>query len=772
MSRRLLWLPAVAALTATSAPSWDALRARALATPTGARLEREANARALGEGPPYSKARLRLFGAEPESADRVTLYRDDAAWCPYCQKVWLLLEELRIPHRVVTVPLRAYGDKPAWFTRLVDGGQLPAVELDGELLVESATILERLDEAFAGHMLPARDDDDAVRADALLKLERELLGAWGRLCLEPSDAVDARFLSAFYATLQLVDDALGETEGPWLLGGERPSIVDLQYISHFERSVASLLYWKGLDVRDAGYDRVERWLSAFEARESYRATMSDDDNHALQLPSQYGYASIAKDARDGAAQICGLDGAWELGTAGAGDASARHEAARALAENAATVVRFAARGAANAGRPSYTAELADPCAEPNEALVEPVDMALRHVAPALLDGADDGVAARARSDLAGRCDGALADGWEPYVADDGRTYYWNDETGEDVWTPPTRQLDACLAYLRDRVGVPRDMSAPAAMSLRAHLNWAISFTREASSARGSPRVARRDVLAGAVVSSLPARAGAAAEAERVGRTSGAGTSALLREVTDPATYSALSYAPPGKSRLPLIVVLPGAGENKRDVWNLVDPRGEHRGLAPSLLATGLAPSSLSENFAVVAPYAKGLLSFYAEPRSKMLAFINWVLSPAGRAAGCPDVDPSRVFLFGFSDGATEAVELLTTKQRFGPNEEVRSKFAGGVICSYGFTGTLPAAAASRLSDVPVWEFHSAVDAIFDVANSDRLVATLRRAGTKNDVVRYTRYDTDPENVTGSARGHTCGRTPPSTTGCLVCKLYW
>ena len=39
------------------------------------------------------------------------------------------------------------------------------------------------------------------------------------------------------------------------------------------------------------------------------------------------------------------------------------------------------------------------------------------------------------------------------------------------------QLDACLAYLRDRVGVPRDMPAPAAAALRAHLNWAIAMCR-------------------------------------------------------------------------------------------------------------------------------------------------------------------------------------------------------------------------------------------------------------------------------------------------------
>ena len=38
-----------------------------------------------------------------------------------CQKVWLLLEEKRIPFKVSKINMRSYGEKPAWFTNLVPG---------------------------------------------------------------------------------------------------------------------------------------------------------------------------------------------------------------------------------------------------------------------------------------------------------------------------------------------------------------------------------------------------------------------------------------------------------------------------------------------------------------------------------------------------------------------------------------------------------------------------------------------------------------------------
>ena len=194
----------------------------------------------------------------------------------------------------------------------------------------------------------------------------------------------------------------------------------------------------------------------------------------------------------------------------------------------------------------------------------------------------------------------------------------------------------------------------------------------------------------------------------------------LQVVKDPNTYSALAYAPPpnvDNTKPPLILVLHGAGRNDLDIIaDLADHKGEHAGLIPSLIASGQAPPELLQNFAVLPPYSYGRPSFYHDPRKQLLDFVEWAKS----SEDCPiSFDPNRIILFGFSDGATVVVELLTTR-----------RFAGGVICSsrYGFTGsTLPPRAVERLANLPLWVFHSADDVFFYVQNSDRLVQQLRAA---------------------------------------------
>ena len=131
-------------------------------------------------GPTSAQARLRLFG-QPEEAVRVTLFRDHHAWCPYCQKVWLWLEEKRIPYRIRKVTMFCYGEKEAWFKRLVPSGMLPALELDGRLITESDRILEALEGAFGP--LGLGMNDPAVLP--LRQLERLLFRAWCQWLCSP-----------------------------------------------------------------------------------------------------------------------------------------------------------------------------------------------------------------------------------------------------------------------------------------------------------------------------------------------------------------------------------------------------------------------------------------------------------------------------------------------------------------------------------------------------------------------------------------------------------
>ena len=132
-------------------------------------------------GPTSPQALLRLFG-RPEAEVRVTLYRDHHAWCPYCQKVWLWLEEKQVPHRICKVTMFCYGRKEPWYTKRVPSGMLPALELDGRLITESDQILEALEASFG----PLGEAIQSSRALPLRRLDRQLFRAWCQWLCVPS----------------------------------------------------------------------------------------------------------------------------------------------------------------------------------------------------------------------------------------------------------------------------------------------------------------------------------------------------------------------------------------------------------------------------------------------------------------------------------------------------------------------------------------------------------------------------------------------------------
>lgn len=444
--------------------TWDSLKSKVMETSEGSALEIDRLLREKGEGMPHADNDIRLFGTNEEP--RVTFYKDRASWCPYCQKVWILLEEKKIPYRVGKINMRSYGDKPRDFLMKVPNGLLPAIEIDGRLMTDSIPIMMTLEQLFTGKpMWPAEDSPELERAKALMRLERELFGDWCGLVFRPSYG-NQQSRVAFEETLDVVDQQLGKTKGPFFL--EDLSIVDLQFVTHIERMLASVPYWAGFKIRGGEgskrWANIDAWFDAFEKMPSYLASKSDYYTHVQDIPPQYGpgYDDPSTDAEKFSRIINGVDPdeGWRLPLKpfdpntdvevvkpwlDRGEAAHRHEAAYNLIKNHEAVVKFSCRGAGEKGGKQFQAALADPYATPNEDLVPDVDAALRVITCTLLESGDDA--------------------WRETQLD----FSPADGTSSQE---ERRTVALCLNYLKRRIGVPRDMTYPAARQLRAHLTWA------------------------------------------------------------------------------------------------------------------------------------------------------------------------------------------------------------------------------------------------------------------------------------------------------------
>ena len=233
-------------------------------------------------GATNSQSTLRLFG-QTEADIRVTLFRDNHAWCPYCQKIWLWLEEKQIPYRIQKVTMFCYGKKESWYKRKVPSGMLPAVELDGQIITESDDILLALEKAFGVLYLGMQDP----QVMPLRRLERLLFRAWcSWLCYRaifPGQKKGNR--QQFMETIAMVEEALANTPGAYFL--PEFSTADVIFTPYVERMNASLYYYKGYSLREEN-PRLSAWFDAMETRSTYRGTQSDFHTHVHDLPPQMG----------------------------------------------------------------------------------------------------------------------------------------------------------------------------------------------------------------------------------------------------------------------------------------------------------------------------------------------------------------------------------------------------------------------------------------------------------------------------------------------------
>ena len=300
----------------------------------------------------YNYAYLHLVLYNIYIRPKLTIFRDHAGWCPYCQKLMYLIEEKQVPMNIELVPMRSYGDKPESYLKLVPSGLLPALMVetnDGrkQVITESQVIMDLLDQWHTvedgfRQMKPLEDDiEGQTRYKQLANLERELFSWWCTLIFRPEgpgfgtskpnvlisklmgkdESSMSGSMQGFLECLGKVDYALASTSGPWFFDfADHPTMIDFIYISHVERMLASCAFWKGLDLRSDKYCKqfpaLNAWLNAFEKRECYLAFKSDYYTHVRDIPPQYGPGydgGFTDDRIQYQMSITGKDGkSWDL----------------------------------------------------------------------------------------------------------------------------------------------------------------------------------------------------------------------------------------------------------------------------------------------------------------------------------------------------------------------------------------------------------------------------------------------------------------------------
>lgn len=189
------------------------------------------------------------------------------AICPFAQRVAITLLEKNAPFERTDIDL---ANPPEWFREMSPLGKVPLLQVDGEVLFESAVICEYLDETIPPHLHPA---DPLVRARhrAWIEFASALLATlWEFNTAQDGAALETKG-KELQAKFAMLEKNLGD--GPYFAGSGF-SLADaayapiFRYFDVYERSVDFGIF--------AGMPKIRAWRAALAAHPAVRQAVAAD----------------------------------------------------------------------------------------------------------------------------------------------------------------------------------------------------------------------------------------------------------------------------------------------------------------------------------------------------------------------------------------------------------------------------------------------------------------------------------------------------------------
>ncbi len=355
-----------------------------------------------------------LHKLSAETPPPVLLYRDTNSWCPFCERVWFALEEKEIPFATEFIDLN---NKPQWYIDLIPSTQVPAAKIENELVYDSKDILLALESRFSDiPLLPTDPQENAIARLFVEDAETNGCKEVGykfliKICTDDQEL--ASLQASFEVKLDELEQALAKHPGVYFL--RTFSLVDIMYAPHLDRLAASLPVYRGYHIKNnPRFPNLNAWFAALNERPAFGRVKTDATTFNLLLPQLFGVKPI-----DSSLPLePGLSEVVQYRAEAAERLSDNHEAAIGDILKNSGVQTLATSGDVSA-------------------VTDAIEFHLKLLADYLLHG-DQALLSRDRVDGQGNL--------EPLSSTVGAI---------------------ALAYVRNRICAPRDMSAGAAIAFRA-----------------------------------------------------------------------------------------------------------------------------------------------------------------------------------------------------------------------------------------------------------------------------------------------------------------
>lgn len=201
-------------------------------------------------------------------------------FCPYAQRVHLVLFAKNIPHDTVNINLK---NKPEWFLEKFPLGKVPSIVIGGENLYESLIVSDFLDEMYPERPLYPKDPVKKAKDRLLIERFSKIISMLYQFYLKP--VLEFSLFTPIMDEMEFFEKELAK-RGTQFFSGDTPGMVDYMIWPWCERlEMVRVLGGDQFRVPKERFRRMLAWSHAMLEDESVKKHLVSPEQHAKFLQS-------------------------------------------------------------------------------------------------------------------------------------------------------------------------------------------------------------------------------------------------------------------------------------------------------------------------------------------------------------------------------------------------------------------------------------------------------------------------------------------------------